>query len=199
MPVPTLELAGCRAAHAVLDAAIAHLADDDVRRPSRLPDWTVGHVLTHIARNADSVVRRIEGAARGEVLSQYEGGFEGRAAEIEAGAGRSAAELIADVAASSARCDAACAAVAAEVWDRPTVGVGGDESPASFMAFSRWREVEVHHVDLGLGYSTDQWPADLVALWLPQLLEGLPDRADHGALLGWLIGRGDAPALGPWS
>lgn len=198
MTVPTLELAGCRAAHERLDRAIAGLTDHQARQPSRLPGWTIGHVLTHIARNADSVVRRIEGAARGEVLSQYEGGLEGRAADIEAGAARPAAALVADVAASSARCDEACAAVAPEVWDRPTVGVSGARSPASFMAFSRWREVETHHVDLGLGYRPADWPPELVDRWLPEVLSGLPGRTDPSALLAWAIGRGPAPELAPW-
>ena len=198
MPVPTVELEGCRAAHARLDAAIAGLADEQARQPSRLPGWSVGHLLTHLARNADSVVRRLEGAERGVVVSQYEGGREGRAADIEAGAHRSAAELIADVAAASARCDAACAAVAPEVWDRPSVGIGDDASPASSMAFSRWREVEVHHVDLGLGYSPSDWPEELVALWLPRLLDELPNRADPNGLLAWTIGRSAAPELPPW-
>jgi maleylpyruvate isomerase len=31
------------------------LTDEMVNRPSRLPDWTVGHVLAHLARNADSM------------------------------------------------------------------------------------------------------------------------------------------------
>ena len=59
-------------------------------------------MLTHVARNADSVVRRLEGAARGELLDQYAGGLEQRRADIEAGAGRPAAELVADVVATSA-------------------------------------------------------------------------------------------------
>jgi maleylpyruvate isomerase len=197
--VPHAYLTGCRAAHARLEQAIGGLTDEQARRPSLLPGWTVGHVLTHIARNADSVVRRLEGAVAGEVVPQYPGGFEGRAAEIEAGAGRSAAELIADVVASDAAVDELAAAVAEEVWDRPTVGITGVESPASFMLFSRWREVEVHHVDLGLGYQPSSWPPELAEAWLPDLLAGLPGRADPVALLAWLIERGDAPELGPWT
>src|SRR5579883_2263142 len=73
------------------------LTDDDARRPSLLPGWSVGHVLTHIARNADGNRRMAEGAARGESLAQYPHGAAGRAADIEAGAGRPAADLIADV------------------------------------------------------------------------------------------------------
>lgn len=108
------------------------------------------------------------------------------------------ADLVADVHRSSARCDEACAAVAAEVWERPTLGLVGGESPASFLAFSRWREVEVHHVDLGLGYQPDDWPADLVELWLPGLLEALPGRTDPAGLLAWTIGRAEAPDLPDW-
>jgi maleylpyruvate isomerase len=64
--------------------------------------------------------------------------------------------------------------------------------------FSRWREVEVHHVDLGLGYEPTDWPAELVARWLPTVVRELPDRTDPTALLAWALGRGPAPALGPW-
>ena len=56
--------------------------------PSLLPGWTRGHVLTHIARNADSFVRVLEAARQGEVVTQYEGGVAGRNAAIEAGATR---------------------------------------------------------------------------------------------------------------
>jgi len=196
--IPEVELAGCRASHRRLDEAIAGLTDEQARQPSRLPGWTVGHVLTHLARNADSVVRRLEAAARGEVVDQYVGGREGRAADIEAGAGRPAAELLDDVRASSARCDEACAVVAPEVWERPTRGLGGDLSPAASLAFSRWREVEVHHVDLGLGYEPSSWPAELVERWLPHELGRLPGRTEPAALLAWTLGRGEAPSLADW-
>ena len=48
---------GSHDATARLLAALEVLRDLDVTRPSLLPDWTVGHVLTHLARNADSFVR----------------------------------------------------------------------------------------------------------------------------------------------
>ena len=49
MSIPEVELAGCRASHRRLDEAIAGLTDEQARQPSRLPGWTVGHVLTHLA------------------------------------------------------------------------------------------------------------------------------------------------------
>ena len=53
---------------------VAKLTDEDVLSPTRLPEWTVGHVLTHLARNADGHTRRLEAALRGEDVARYPGG-----------------------------------------------------------------------------------------------------------------------------
>ena len=45
----------------MLDERARRRGELDVAAPSRLPDWTVGHVLTHLARNADSIVRVLAG------------------------------------------------------------------------------------------------------------------------------------------
>jgi maleylpyruvate isomerase len=49
----------------------------------------------------------------------------------------------------------------------------------------RWREAEIHHVDLGLGFTTDDWDAEYVEteleLWVPGLDERLP--AGTGAVV----------------
>jgi maleylpyruvate isomerase len=198
MPPPILFIDGCRQSHADLLLAMEQLTDDVARRASRLPGWTVGHVLSHIARNGDSVVRRLEGAARGAIVDQYPGGFEGRRAEIEAGADRSASELVTDLRVSCRAVEAACEAMPAGAWENVTRAVGGQEQPATAVVFSRWREVEVHHVDLGLGYSPRDWPDALVAAWLPSLLTALPDRTDPRDLLAWCLGRATAPELRAW-
>ncbi len=117
---PALLVEGCVAAHATLLADIADLRDDVVRRPSRLPGWTVGHVLTHIARNADSVVWRLDGAARSELRDQYPGGLEQRTGDIDAGAGRPAAELIDDVRQSAHAVEQAMADLSPAAWDAPS-------------------------------------------------------------------------------
>lgn len=177
---------------------LSGLTEDQARGPSLLPDWTVGHVLTHIARNADSVVRRLEGAVRGSIVDQYPGGYAGRAAEIEAGAGRTVLELLDDVTESATRLEAVCLSIPEAAWERPVRGVTGVERPARTMMLSRWREVEVHHADLGLGYGPADWPEGLIARWLPSELERLPQRTDPSALLAWLIGRAEPPKLAPW-
>jgi maleylpyruvate isomerase len=187
---------GCLAAQAALDGAILALDDTTARRPSHLPSWSVGHVLTHIARNADSVVWRLEGAQRGELRDQYPGGLEQRRQDIEAGAGRPAAELVADVRESSAAVAQAVAELPDEAWDAPSRTSRGVVEPSRDAVFSRWREVVVHHGDLGLG--PVPLPPTLVAVWLARELPGLGERTDAAALLAWVIGRGDAPELAPW-
>ena len=51
--------------------ALTELGDDDVRAPSLLPGWTRGHVITHVARNADALANVLHGAQRGELRAQY--------------------------------------------------------------------------------------------------------------------------------
>src|SRR4051794_41250456 len=99
---------GCRSAQATLLAALSGLSDEQARQPCLLPGWTVGHLLTHIARNGDSLVRRFEGAIRGEVVDQYVGGPARRQAEIDAGAGRGAADLVDDIRQTNASVDETC-------------------------------------------------------------------------------------------
>lgn len=84
------------------------------------------------------------------------------------------------------------------VWGRPVRTVAGGEHPAALLPFRRWREVEVHLVDLGCGVDPDEWSDGLVRRALPQLVADLSDRADHRQLMAWLLGRGPAPGLGPW-
>ena len=87
----------CAAAHQRLLADLDSLEDAEVGRPSLLPGWTVGHVLTHLARNADSQRHVLEAAVQGEPAERYPGGREQRSGDIEAGAGRPAAALVEDV------------------------------------------------------------------------------------------------------
>ncbi len=61
-----------------------------------MPGWTIGHVLTHLARNADGHTRRLEGALRGEDLPRYPGGSAQRETDISDGAARPPGELFED-------------------------------------------------------------------------------------------------------
>ena len=153
-------------------------------------------MLTHIARNADSVVWRLEGAARGELRDQYPGGLEQRTADIEGGAARAAEALADDVRRTSAAVELVMAELPAAAWDAPSRTSRGVVESSRDAVLSRWREVVVHHGDLGLG--PVPLPPDLVDAWLPRELPRLAERADPALLLSWIIGRGDPPALAAW-
>jgi maleylpyruvate isomerase len=200
-------------AHRRLLRVVDTIDDATVRHPSLLPGWTVGHVLTHLARNADSHVRRAEAAARGEMIDQYPGGWAGRTAEIEAGAARSAAELVSEAHTASARCEHAWAAAPPDAWNVISRDASGRERPLHELPGRRWQEVEVHLVDLGIGITWRDWPDDFVATWLPRVRRSLPNRLPAGASgfeapaldgrdeLAWLYGRlerPDLPVLTPW-
>jgi maleylpyruvate isomerase len=156
-------LDGATSAHARLIADLAELDDEAVRAPSLLPGWSRGHVLTHLARNAASNTGIFLAAQQGDVVAQYPGGPEQRINDIEAGAGRSAAEVAIDVEAAIVALEAAWASTSDEVWEsgRGRSGSQG-EMPLSEWVFSRWRETDVHHADLRLEYSWMRWPSAYV-------------------------------------
>lgn len=174
--VPPADVEGYPEAFARLLATLEGLGDGDGRRPSRLPGWTVGHVLTHLARNADSHVRVLAAARRGEVADQYPGGPDQRAADIEDGAGRSERQLVADVVESSRRLGDAWAATPDEVWRNGRARLAAGQCPVDELPFRRRREVEVHHADLGLGFGWQDWPAAYVERELAVTVAGLPSR-----------------------
>lgn len=198
MERPTSDIRACKASHGALVEAVAALADDVIAGPSRLAGWTVGHVLTHLARNADGFVGHLEGARRGEVVDQYAGGREGRDDDIEAGAARSPATIVADVAATAVALDAALETLPGDCWARHARMITGVEVPVALVPFLRWREVEIHLVDLGIGYGPEDWPGALVERLVPEVVAGLSSRTDQRALLAWGLGRGPAPDLRPW-
>jgi len=176
--------------------------DADVRAPSLLPGWSRGHVLTHIARNADGISATVSGALRGEVVKRYPGGPEQRTADIEVGAGRSVLELLADVRESAERLDRIFAAAAeADAWDLRTE----DRTIGEYVTI-RWRELEVHRVDLGGSYGPSDWPPAFVTYLVTELVGSLGERVggatrvvvtEDGSVTTelsgaeWTVGRGE--------
>ena len=199
-PGAAIEL--CHAAHARLLASVEKLTDDQARSPSRLPGWTVGHVLTHLARNADSHTRRLGGALRGQDLPRYQQGQ--RDADIVEGAGRPAGEIVSDLQAAQVALEAVWDLSMAAGWRHRQL-LGNDRWETTGSPARRLREVEVHHVDLGLGYEPSDWPEEYVTWELPIVLATVPERArrpdDFRDLVAWVTGRGPLPSrveLGPW-
>jgi maleylpyruvate isomerase len=193
---PTAWLDACLAAHARLEALVDNLPDDVARRPSLLDNWTVAHVLTHLARNADSHTGIVEAAQRGETVPQYAGGAEQRNRDIEAGWRRPAAALVEDVRAAQARLASVWAATDEETW---ATGCGlrrqGPTSLADLVA-ARWQETEIHLVDLGLadrgGPTWDDLPDAFVDREWINTLTALGPRVPDGLTI--LLVPGDRPS-----
>ncbi|MGB8861602.1 MAG: maleylpyruvate isomerase N-terminal domain-containing protein [Ilumatobacteraceae bacterium] len=204
------DLKGASAAHATLLVALTGLTDEQCAGPSLLPGWTIGHVLTHLARNADSHVVMLEAANGGRVAAQYPGGAAQRAGDIEAGAARPAAEQVADLSAASAQLEDAWVAMTDDGWRGEGTSFQGTVA-VSDLPFRRWRETTLHHTDLGLGYGWQQWPAEYVRLELgrmtmqwasrkPMGLTTLPAAAmalPDAHRVAWLTGRVAVDGLEP--
>ena len=79
-------ITGLRSSTARLFETLEVISDLDVTRPSELPDWTVGHVLTHLARNADSFSWILRSASEEKIVPQYPDGAAGRSRDIAEGA-----------------------------------------------------------------------------------------------------------------
>jgi maleylpyruvate isomerase len=205
----------------VLETA-GRFGEDEVRGASLLPGWSRGHVLTHLARNADGGRRLLVWARTGVETHEY-ASLEARAAEIEAGAGRGAAELLADLRESAERFAAEYRRMPAEAWHRTVRWTRGQQHPAARAADARLSEVLIHHVDLAAGYTSARWPAPFVRTMLARVVASLSTReqtpavrlraTDTGAahtlgtapaatvegpahaLLAWLLGRSPGTAL----
>ena len=176
--------------------AVGRLSDEEVRGQSKLAGWSRAHVITHLARNADSHVWLFDGARLGEVRHQYpQPGIRER--DIEAGATRTAVALALDLGGSCEALETAWSDLGDDLWEREGVVTPGSRT-MSEIVFRRLREVEVHHVDLDVAYSSADWSTTYVEGELRRRLPGLANRADHPALVEWLLGRGPAPELTPW-
>jgi maleylpyruvate isomerase len=210
------QVTGCAAAHQRLLAHLDELGSElDPGRPSLLPEWSVGHVLSHLARHAESQTRVFEAAAAGHPAERYPGGAQSRRDGIESGARKSAGELVGDVRRSIWGLEGAWAACPAEGWELIGTALGRPE-PVRELPWRRWREVEIHHADLGLsGFTFDDWSPDYVRAELdrammawratqPMGVTQLPERAlalTPSRRLAWLVGRlpvEGLPAVPQW-
>jgi maleylpyruvate isomerase len=156
---PIVELAGVDVAFRLLADAMSGLSEGDARGATLLPGWTRGHLLTHLARNADSQRGMVDGALRHEIAEQYPGGDEQRSSDIEVGAGRPIDALRADVHATQQALVSAWARIPDDAWERLT-GARAGVRPVRSGVLSRWREISVHLVDLDVGVGPDQLAAD---------------------------------------
>ncbi len=175
----------------------------DLGHPSLCDGWTRGHVVAHVARNADAIGRLAEWAVTGHRQEMYPGGAGGREAEIAEGAGRPHAELVLDLTRS-----AAAVAQRLEALDGGTVVDevelrGGLLMESGGLPFLRLREVVYHHVDLDAGFTFGAVEPDLLRrfigdsvarLELGRRRRSLTLVADEGDR--WVVGGGETQVRG---
>ncbi|WP_405522169.1 maleylpyruvate isomerase family mycothiol-dependent enzyme [Streptomyces canus] len=142
-----------------LQQAVDALTVDAVTEPSALPGWTRGHLLTHLARNADALVNLLTWARTGIPTPMYASPDQ-RVTDVEAGAGRPLAEQQAYVGESAARFRKAAEALSPDAWSATVVSGQGRDIPASEVPWLRAREVWIHLVDLRVGVGMDALPPD---------------------------------------
>ena len=136
------------------------------------------------------------GPAAGEIRRLHPEGHDADAAADE-GATRTAHAFRADLAAALDGLETAWLSLGEEQWDHGAIMTAGPRTLAETVSH-HLRNVEVHHVDLDVGYGPRDWPPEFLEGELAKRLRGLPERADHAELLAWLLDRAPAPPLGPW-
>ncbi|WP_323377845.1 maleylpyruvate isomerase family mycothiol-dependent enzyme [Streptomyces smaragdinus] len=211
MPDIARDLALLRDSTDRLVTAAARLDDAALAAPSRLPGWTRGHVLTHLARNADALVNVLTG------LPMYPSA-EARDADIEAGAPRPLTAQLADLRETAGKLDVTFGSLTPDGWAGRCELRNGVTDVRARIPFRRLQETELHHVDLDTGYTLEQVPMEFLGqeidfltrrfsgndtvpalaltaadgrTWRTGRDEGEPLRVtgEAPALMGWLAGR----------
>ena len=217
---PATQLELLAAANQRLVLTVDRLDDSVFATPSLLPDWTVGHVLAHVALNGEGLAGALNGVTSGTDTPMY-ASAEARDADIAELGVSAPSEIRARLLASTTLFDREVSDLPEDRW-----GVTVDRTPGqrAFTARSsvlmRLREVEIHHADLGVGYTAADWsPAfstividsmrkrdwatpfrvlarDLAQTW--EYGDGEPVTTVTGEsheLAWWLTGRGDGGRL----
>ena len=203
--------------------AIGALDEAAVQAPSALPGWSRAHLLTHLARNADGVVNLLTWADTGVEHPMYGPGT-ARDDDIEAGAARGAAEILADFVASGERLVDVASALPDHAWTAPVRARFGQRITGANALTLRLAETTVHLVDLDRGHDFARATA-LLGSFVGDVVENmigmyggeLPSRrlattdgacswtmgdgsggtvtGSPGDLLAWVSGRADGSAL----
>ena len=207
-----------------LDDAIGGAVERDgvntCSQPSLLPGWTVGHLVSHLARNADGLRRTLDAAAQGRIVQPYDSP-EARERDIENGARRDTATIVDDLRHATQSLWDSIDSLDPQAWSA-TVDLGrGGPTTADVILSARLAEAEVHHQDLGVDGGLTLLDDDRATILLQALVRtyirtrgvdglvlhpfgqppitvgtgGRTVAGDAVDLVGWLSGRSDGSAL----
>jgi maleylpyruvate isomerase len=186
--------------------------------PSGLPDWTRGHVVGHLAGNAEGLQNLVTWVETGEITPMYPS-REARAAEIERRSQLPWTDLLDEFRSLSADLTSRLEAAEGPLKVREVTLGSGSGVEAWELPAVRMREVEIHHVDLADGYRATDWPDTFVLRTLSRLTPFFESRRDvpistmratdtgrawsvgsgpdllgtEADLLAWLLGRAHDP------
>ena len=139
---------------AAVDQAIEIGGASTMAAPSRLPDWTIGHVVSHLARNADGLRRVLLAAQSSQQIEPYDSP-QARANDIQAGAQRDTETIADDLRTADQQLFSTIDGLGAATWEF-TVDLGrGGPTTADVILAARLGEVELHHHDLGVDDGLD--------------------------------------------
>jgi maleylpyruvate isomerase len=142
-------------ASAVLHEVVNAMDDAAIHGPSRLAGWTRGHVVSHLARNADGLVNLLSWARTGIEHPMYASMVD-READIEEGAHRLARVQQEDLLAAHQRFLAAADSLTVDDWSAQVTDRRGWALVASLLPWVRLTEIVVHAVDLNVGVDFDR-------------------------------------------
>lgn len=199
---------------------------EQIAEPSLLPGWSRAHVVAHLALNALGFARAIEGARHQQSVPAYDSD-EVRTSDIEESATTMDVDSLREfLFHASGKWNDATRDVSD--WDETFERTpGGPTLTIGAAVKARWREVEIHHVDLDTGYRPAGWSAEFTDFVFANVVESRLTQVDatletagrqivlgsggptiSGAprdLAWWLLGRGsgegligDLPTLGSW-
>ena len=171
------------------------LRDEAYAEPSLLPDWTRAHVVAHLTLNAEGLAGVLHGAHLGQPRTMY-ASPEARNSDIAELATADPTELRERFLASIGLFGEALGAMVADDWDgrfERTPDAASDIALVN-VPLMRLREVQIHHADLGAGYTAEDWPPGFRTVLLESLtkfpsapLEARPTDLDRT----WRYGEGD--------
>jgi maleylpyruvate isomerase len=200
-------LAAVRRANTALFEAVDGLDGSAIHGPSRLTGWTRGHVVSHLARNADGLVNLLHWARTGIESPMYASSAD-READIEEGAHRLAQVQQEDLRAADERFFMATEVMSATDWEARVTNRHGEPVLVALVPWMRLAEVLVHHVDLNVGTDFDRVvelageQAELLVDYVVTRYDDKPEipamrlavELPSGDERTWLLGSGAQPA-----
>ncbi len=161
----------------------------DGSAPSFCQGWSRGHVLTHLARNADGISALCRSALEGTGEPMYRSD-ESRDSEIEAGAHRPVPDLVEDLTTTSAALYPLLTRLGPDHADLTVERTpGGHRFRVGDLIGLRLREVIYHHVDLDTAFTFADVEPDLVAAFLDDEYQRLGVEPGHVARAADLLWR----------